>query len=45
MTESLEQIQNEIKSLDDRRLELETKARRIREQQEAEESAAREKKE
>jgi len=44
MTESLEQIQNEIKSLDDRRLELETKARRIREQQKAEESAAREKK-
>lgn len=44
MTESLEQIQNEIKSLDDRRLELETKARRIREKQKAEESAAREKK-
>lgn len=44
MTESLEQIQSEIKSLDDRRLELETKARRIREQQKAEESAAREKK-
>lgn len=44
MTESLEQIQNEIKSLDDRRLELETKARRIREQQKAEESAAREEK-
>lgn len=43
MTESLEQIQNEIKSLDDRRLELETKARRIREQQKAEESAARDK--
>lgn len=44
MTESLEQIQNEIKSLDDRRLELETKARRIREQQKAEESAARDEK-
>lgn len=44
MTESLEQIQEEIKSLEDRRLELETKARRIREQQKAEESAAREKK-
>ena len=40
MTESLEQIQNEIKSLDDRRLKLETKARRIREQQKAEESEA-----
>lgn len=44
MTESLEQLQNEIKSLEDRRLELETKARRIREQQKAEESAALEKK-
>ena len=44
MTESLEQIQKEIKSLEDRRLELETKARRIREQQKAEESAARDEK-
>lgn len=44
MTETLEQLQQEIKSLEDRRLELETKARRIREQQKAEESAAREKK-
>lgn len=44
MTESLEQIQNEIKSLEDRRLELEIKARQIREQQRAEESAAREEK-
>ena len=44
MTETLEQLQQEIKSLDDRRLELETKASRIREQQKAEESAAREKK-
>lgn len=44
MTETLEQLQQEIKSLDDRRLELETKARQIREQQKAEESAAREKK-
>ena len=44
MTESLEQIQNEIKSLDDRRLELETKARQLREQQRAEESAARDEK-
>lgn len=44
MTETLEQIQQEIKSLEDRRLELETKARRILEQQKAEESADREKK-
>ena len=44
MTETLEQLQEEIKSLEDRRLELETKVRRIREQQKAEESAAREKK-
>lgn len=44
MTETLEQLQQEIKSLEDRRIELETKARRIREQQKAEESAAREKK-
>ena len=44
MTETLEQLQQEIKSLDDRRLELEIKARRIREQQKAEESADREKK-
>lgn len=44
MTETLEQLQEEIKSLDDRRLELETKARQLREQQRAEESAAREKK-
>ena len=44
MSETLEQIQNEIKTLEDRRLELETKARRIREQQKAEESAARDKK-
>ena len=35
MTETLEQLQQEIKSLDDRRLELEIKARRIREQQNA----------
>lgn len=44
MTETLEQLQEEIKSLDDRRLELETKARQLREQQRAEESAAREEK-
>lgn len=44
MTETLEQLQQEIKSLDDRRLELETKARRIREHQKAEESADRERK-
>ena len=44
MTETLEQLQEEIKSLDDRRLELETKARQLREQQKAEESAAREEK-
>lgn len=44
MTETLEQLRQEIKSLEDRRLELETKARRIREQRKAEESAAREKK-
>ena len=43
MTETLEQLQQEIKSLDDRRLELETKARQLREQQRAEETAAREK--
>lgn len=44
MTETLEQLQQEIKSLEDRRLELETKARQLREQQRAEESAAREEK-
>lgn len=44
MTETLEQLQEEIRSLEDRRLELERKARQIREQQKAEESAAREKK-
>lgn len=44
MTETLEQLQEEIKSLEDRRLELETKARQLREQQKAEESAAREEK-
>lgn len=44
MTETLEQLQQEIKSLDDRRLELSTKVHQIREQQKAEESADLEKK-
>ena len=44
MTETLEQLQEEIKSLEDRRLELETKARQLREQQRAEESAAQDEK-
>lgn len=44
MSETLEQLQEEIKSLDDRRLELESKARQLREQQKAEESAARDEK-
>lgn len=44
MSETLEQLQEEIKSLEDRRLELESKARQLREQQKAEESAARDEK-
>ena len=39
MTETLEQIQNEIRQLDDRRSELAKKARELKEKQKAEEES------